>query len=103
VTVASCRGHGPDDDRHRSPIPWILFGTDRPRAILVADAARHSGCSVFEDDEGLDLCVSAPSIAEMIAFADEVRARREAFDTCPSPRWKQECSKEATDCDCDCD
>jgi hypothetical protein len=82
ATAASCRGHpGPNA---WATCPTILFTADRRRARIVEEAARVSGCALASGDDGrLDLW--APSIEEVLLFAELLLERRERFEALPLP------------------
>lgn len=71
-TFSSCSGHG------KGEAPYVLFACDAAHVEPISDAALSCGC-VLEDSEGfVRLC--APSVTQMIDFADALVAARARFD-----------------------
>ena len=58
-------------------MPFVLFASDASRLVLLADAARRSGCGL-EWDDGL-VVAWGPSLVEIIVFASEIVHRRAGF------------------------
>jgi hypothetical protein len=75
ITTTSCRGH----ETRGEPNPLVRFTTDEKRLQEVRSAASSANCGLLLDSEGM-LQLYATNVMSMIAFAQEMLARRRQFD-----------------------
>lgn len=86
--VASCRSHA---ENSWSPVPTVLFATDKRRLLLLQPLLVRSACGVTpEESRGQPLfAIYAQSIFQMMKLAEELFARRREFKALSKTGRKQ--------------
>ena len=78
VTASSCRGHA----NMPNPLPQVILSCDQPRAELLVDLARKTGCGI-ENFERTGIVVYAASVADLLRLGELVLESRERFEALP--------------------